>query len=71
MEQIGVHPSTISRELNMNTAKCGRTAGTYLATYAQRRTVQSHQLNPKFIKFDLAMKKKLINGCLLKSGARS
>jgi transposase, IS30 family len=59
-EQIGVHPSTISRELKRNTAQRGRTAGTYLATNAQRRTEQRHQLKPKLVKFDLAMKKQAV-----------
>ena len=30
-EQVGVHPSTISRELKRNVAKRGRTAGLYNA----------------------------------------
>ncbi|WP_026752769.1 helix-turn-helix domain-containing protein [Sediminibacterium sp. C3] len=59
-EQLRVHPSTISRELKRNTAQRGRTAGTYLATNAQRRTEQRHQLKPKLVKFDLAMKKQAV-----------
>lgn len=30
-QKIGIHPSTISRELSPNTAKRGRTAGVYKA----------------------------------------
>ena len=41
-EQIGVDPSTISRELRRNITQRGRTAGCYLATNAQRRTDQRH-----------------------------
>lgn len=59
-EQIGVHPSTISRELSRNVAKRGRATGTYLATNAQRRTDRRHQLKPKFVKFSLAMKEQAV-----------
>nr|HPH38098.1 helix-turn-helix domain-containing protein [Sediminibacterium sp.] len=37
-DQLGVNPSTVSREIRRNTAQRGRTAGMYLATNAQRRT---------------------------------
>jgi IS30 family transposase len=56
-EQIGVHPSTISREMSRNIAKRGRTAGSYIATNAQRRTDQRHEFKPKLVKFNLAMKR--------------
>ncbi|OYW81256.1 MAG: hypothetical protein B7Y37_12600 [Sphingobacteriia bacterium 28-36-52] len=56
-EQIGVHPSTISRELCRNIAKRGRTAGSYIATNAQRRADQRHEFKPKLVKFNLAMKR--------------
>jgi len=59
-EHLGVNPSTISRELKRNTAQRGRTAGTYWATNAQRRTEQRHQLKPKLVKFNLAMKKQAV-----------
>jgi IS30 family transposase len=59
-EQIGVNPSTISRELRRNTAQRGMTAGFYLATNAQRRTDQRHQLKPKMVKFSLAMKEQAV-----------
>lgn len=55
-EYLGVSPSTISRELKRNTAQRGRTAKTYLATNAQRRTALRHQLKPKFVKFNESMK---------------
>lgn len=55
-EEIGVHPATISRELSRNTAKRGKTAGTYVAANAQRRTDQRHQNKPKLVKFTTAMK---------------
>lgn len=59
-EQLGVNPSTISREIRRNTAQRGRTAGSYIATNAQRRTDQRHHLKPKFVKFNLAMKKQAV-----------
>ena len=59
-EQIGVAPSTISRELRRNTAQRGRTAGCYLATNAQRRTDERHQLKPKMVKFSEAMKEQAV-----------
>ena len=59
-EQIGVAPSTISRELKRNTAQRGRTAGCYLATNAQRRTDERHQLKPKMVKFSEAMKEQAV-----------
>ena len=58
--EIGVHPSTISRELNRNIAKRGRTSGVYIATNAQRRTDQRHQLKPKLVKFNSSMKEQAI-----------
>lgn len=44
--EIGVHPSTISRELNRNIAKGGRSAGEYFAENAQRKTNQCHHFTP-------------------------
>lgn len=57
---IGVHPSTICRELLRNTAQRGRTAGDYLAKNAQRRTLQRHQDKPKAIKFTDLMKNQAV-----------
>ena len=60
-DQIGVHPSTVSRELNRNTAQRGRTAGCYVANNAQRRTDQRHLLKPKLVKFSLVMKEQAVH----------
>jgi len=59
-QEIGVHASTVSRELNRNTAKRGRTAQEYLAKNAQRRTDQRHRLKSKRIKFTEAMKQQAV-----------
>jgi IS30 family transposase len=50
-QEIGVLPSTISRELKRNTAKRDRTADEYSADNAQRKMNQRHQLKPKVVKF--------------------
>lgn len=55
-DQLNVHKSTISRELSRNTAKRGRTAGSYLAFNAQRRTELRHKEKPKKIKLTQALK---------------
>jgi IS30 family transposase len=49
--QLGVHPSTISRELRRNTARRGQTSGGYQARNAQRRTILRHRSKPKQIRF--------------------
>jgi IS30 family transposase len=49
--EIGVHPSTISRELSRNIAQRGKTACKYLAANAQRKTDNRHFTKPKVIKF--------------------
>lgn len=59
--ELGVDPSTISRELRRNTAQRGRTAGCYMASNAQRRTDQRHLLKPKLVKFSLAMKQQAVH----------
>ena len=56
-EQIGVHPSTISRELRRNIALRGRTAGDYVAMNAQRKTDIRHQQKPKKVLFTVEMKR--------------
>lgn len=43
-QEIGVHPSTVSRELNRNMAKRGRLAGEYVAQNAQRKTELRHPI---------------------------
>jgi transposase, IS30 family len=55
-QEIGVHPSTICRELSRNIAKRGRTTGEYIASNAQRRTDQRHQCKPKLVMFTRGMK---------------
>ena len=62
---LEVHPSTIYRELERNTAKRGRTAGEYVATNAQRRTDERHKSKPKEILLTESMKKR-IDGLLRK-----
>lgn len=57
--QIGVHPSTISRELSRNIAKRGRTAGAYQAVNAQRKTDRRHSEKPKKIVFTTALKQQI------------
>lgn len=58
--RIGVSPSTISRELKRNIAKRGRTALTYFAENAQRKTNLRHQLKPKKISFSDRFKMKVM-----------
>ena len=58
-EQLGVDASTISREINRNKAKRGRTAGVYVASNAQRKTDLRHKNKPKLTKFTDAMKKQI------------
>ncbi len=56
---IGVHPATIYRELNRNTAKRGRTAGDYVAKNAQRRTVSRHKCKFKRVLLTEVMKERI------------
>lgn len=58
--EIGVDPSTISRELNRNIAKRGRTSGSYLASNAQRKTEQRHHQKLKLVKFTQPMKEQAV-----------
>lgn len=60
---LGVHPSTISRELKRNVGQRGRRAGIYLAHLASRKTQLRHKKKYKRIKFDDAMKR-LVAGYL-------
>jgi IS30 family transposase len=57
---LGVHPSTISRELERNIAKRGRTSGEYVAENAQRKTSQRHHQKPKIVKFSFPMKEQAV-----------
>lgn len=55
-EILGVHRSTISRELKRNTPHGGKGAKTYWASNAQRRVKLRHRLKPKAHKFIESMK---------------
>lgn len=59
-QELGVSPSTICRELSRNTAKRGKTSGTYVASNAQRRTEQRHDVKPKLVKFTPEMKRQAV-----------
>ena len=61
--QLGVHPSTISRELKRNTPKRGCLGGIYDASNAQRRTEIRHKTKAKRCVFDDRMKQ-VIKGYL-------
>ena len=58
--EIGVHPSTISRELSRNIAQRGLTVNKYLSTNAQRKTDNRHFSKPKVFKFSNNMKKQAV-----------
>jgi IS30 family transposase len=55
-QEIGVHPSTISREISRNTARRGKSAGEYRAEGAQRKATQRHRYKPKQVTFSTPMK---------------
>jgi transposase, IS30 family len=55
-ENLGVSPSTISRELSRNTAKAGQGALIYKAQNAQRRSIIRHKEKPKHMRFTAEMK---------------
>lgn len=59
--QLGVHPSTVCRELQRNVARRGRTAGAYIATQAQQKTATRHHSKPKQIKFTIGMKQLIVH----------
>jgi IS30 family transposase len=58
-EQIGVHPSTVSRELNRNTPHPRNKCGLYGADEAQEKSSNRHQKKPKALKFNDEMKKEV------------
>ncbi len=58
--EIGVHASTISRELNRNIAKRGRTSSDYVVENAQRKTDQCHRYKEMLFKFTKPMKEKAV-----------
>lgn len=53
---IGVHPSTIHREIKRNTPRGGVGSNNYWADNAQRRTDLRHRLKPKIIVFTKPLK---------------
>ena len=55
---IGVHPSTVSRELRRNTPRAGLGALRYWADNAQRRTALRHRDKPKHTRFTGQMKQR-------------
>lgn len=55
-DYIGVHKSTISRELSRNIPKRGRTAGLYISEHAQRKTDHRHSNKAKHILLTESMK---------------
>ena len=57
--QIGVHRSTISRELKRNIPTRGRTAGVYLGEHAQRKTDLRHYTKPKQILLNESLKERI------------
>ena len=56
---VGVHKSTISREISRNTAKRGRYAKQYRASDGQHKTMQRHKTKAKHIRFTDTMKRKV------------
>jgi transposase, IS30 family len=58
---LGVHKSTISRELRRNTPQRGFGAKNYLATTAQAKTDLRHHIKPKQIKFTLDLKNQMLD----------
>jgi len=58
--EIGVHPSTISRESDRNIAKSGQTSSKNVAKNAQRNTNFRPQCKPKVVKFSFPMKEQAV-----------
>ena len=54
--QIGVHKSTICRELKRSIPKRGRGSGAYSAANAQRKTTIRHKFKPKYNSFTEELK---------------
>jgi len=55
-ELIGVHKSTIGRELNRNIGQRGQHAGRYIPRLAQGKTAARHKMKNKSVKFTQALK---------------
>jgi len=53
---IGVHSSTIGRELKRNIGKRGKHAGIYIPRLAQRKAEARHKLKPKAVKLTQPLK---------------
>lgn len=56
---IGVNPCTVYRELSRNIAKRGRTAGSYIATNAQRRADNRHNTKLKRLQLTEQLKERI------------
>ena len=57
---IGVHPSTVCRELYRNIPKRGRGGGVYVASNAQRKTDLRHKQKAKLVIFTQALKDQVV-----------
>ena len=60
-ELLGVHKSTISREINRNTGKRGQHAGKYVPRLAQSKTAARHKAKNKSVKFTECLKQQAAN----------
>lgn len=56
---LGVHRSTISRELKRNTAKRGRTSGKYIGLHANLKTQKRHKEKPKQVFLTTILKQRI------------
>jgi transposase, IS30 family len=61
-EYLGVHKSTISRELSRNVTKRGIGANIYSAEIAQNKASSRHQLKPKNTVFTAELKQEMLHG---------
>lgn len=59
-EHLGVHASTVCREMKRNIACRGRTAKEYYASNAQRKTDLRHKSKPKHLVFDQNLKDNIL-----------
>ena len=62
---MGVHTSTISRELRRNIALRCITAGDYVASKSQRKSDIRHQQKPKKVLFTIEMKRHAIKQLMI------
>ncbi len=56
---LGVHRSTISRELKRNTAKRGRTSGKYIGLHTNDKTQKRHVLKTKQVRLTESLKERI------------